>query len=174
MNPIDNLLMELEQEAATTARVLERVPEEHLSWKPAEKSMPLGVLALHIAGNPKGIVGMIQSETYQLDPTFFDNMPAPQSRAEILQCHNDSVEYAKNYLRGLKPEDLGAICSMKLGDKTLMAYPRGAIIRLLMLNHWYHHRGQMSVYLRLLGVQVPSIYGPSADENPFMKAAGAA
>jgi uncharacterized damage-inducible protein DinB len=61
-----------------------------------------------------------------------------------------------------------------LGDKVLMAYPRMAMIRVIMLNHWYHHRGQMSVYLRLLGVPVPSIYGPSADENPFMKAAGAA
>ena len=174
MNPIDSILMELEQEAATTARVLERVPEEHLSWKPADKSMSLGKLALHIAGNPKSIADMVKADTYQLDPTKFENAPDPKTSAEILQTHHESVEYAKNYLRGLKPEDLGTICSLKLGDKTLMAYPRGSIIRVIMLNHWYHHRGQMSVYLRLLGVPVPSIYGHSADDNPFVKAAGAA
>ena len=173
MNPIDALLMELEQEASTTTRVLERIPEDHLNWKPADKSMTLGTLAMHIAGNPKMLAEMVANDTHQVDPTFFENMPTASSRAEVMQTLADSVAYAKDYIRGLTPDQLGATCRMMVGDKELMAYPRGALIRTIMLNHWYHHRGQMSVYLRLLGVAVPSIYGPSADENPFMKAAGA-
>jgi uncharacterized damage-inducible protein DinB len=174
MSPIDNLLMELEMEAATTKRVLERIPDEHLAWKPAEKSMTLAELAQHIADNPKMICGMITNDTYQVNPEFFANMPKAASREEAVQTLTDSVAYAKDYISGLTPEKLGEVCRLMKGDQELMAYPRGAIIRIIMLNHWYHHRGQLSVYLRLLGVAVPSIYGPSADENPFVKAAGAA
>jgi len=173
MNPIDAILMELEQEASTTARVLERVPEAHLAWKPADKSMSLGQLAMHIADCPRQIAKMVEADTYHADPASFDLLPQAASQAEVMKTHTDAVAYTKNYLSGLKPEQLGVTCRLMMGDKELMAYPRGAIIRLIMLNHWYHHRGQMSVYLRLLGVPVPSIYGPSADENPFMKGAGA-
>jgi hypothetical protein len=109
MNPIDSILMELEQEAATTARVLERVPEELLSWKPADKSISLGTLAHHIASNPKDIVDIIKADTYQVDPTFFETMLAAKSRTEILQTLTDSVEYAKSYIQGLTPDQQASL-----------------------------------------------------------------
>jgi uncharacterized damage-inducible protein DinB len=173
MNPIDSIIAELEQESATTARVLERIPEGQLAWRPHEKSMSLGQLALHIASTPKEIAGIVAADTFQVDPTVFANPPQAASRSEVMEVLATSVAFAKQYLSGLDPNQLDVTCRLMLGDQQLMAMPRGAIIRSIMLNHWYHHRGQMSVYLRLLNVAVPSIYGPSADDNPFAKSAGA-
>jgi len=159
--------MELEQEGATTARVLERVPEQHLAWKPHEKSMSLGQLAMHIAGTPGEIADMAAVEAYQIDPAALAGPPQAGSSAEIMKAHAASMAHAKQYLSGLNPEQLGGTCRLMMGPTQLMAMPRGVLIRAIMLNHWIHHRGQLSVYLRLLNVPVPSIYGPSADENPF-------
>jgi uncharacterized damage-inducible protein DinB len=166
MNAIDPILMELEQEAATTRRVLERVPEEQLGWKPHEKSMTLGQLAMHTATTPGGIAAMLSGDTFQI-PERFDNLPTAATRQEILEAHDASVAAARQFLGGLDAEKASAIFRIMAGTQQLMAVPRLGMIRTIMLNHWYHHRGQMTVYLRMLNVPVPVVYGRSADESGF-------
>jgi len=165
MRIVDSILPELQQEAATTRRVLERVPNDKLSWKPHAKSMSLGQLALHVATIPGNISGMIAKEEFQI-PSSFDQAPAT-STGELLPALDKSVAAASAMLNGLDDRQATAIWKVKRGSAELMALPRIAAIRTIMLNHWYHHRGQLSVYLRALDVPLPSIYGPSADENPF-------
>lgn len=157
---------EIEQEAAVTKRVLERVPTDKLEWRPHPKSMSLGQLAMHIATIPLGISKVAQVDDFEPNPANF-TPPTPKNRDEILAALNASVEAAREYLGGLnEPAALGTWRATIKG-REIMAMPRVVMLRSLMLNHWYHHRGQLSVYLRLLEVPVPSIYGPSADDNPF-------
>ena len=160
------LLQEFDSEATTTRRVLERVPNDKLAWKPHPKSMSLGVLALHVAGSPAAICGWAaQDETdFKGEPK-----PAPASTDEILAAHDQSVTTSKEILGRLGDEGLKKMWSGKAGGNTLMTMPKAALVRTLAMNHWIHHRGQLSVYLRLLDVAVPSIYGPSADESPFAR-----
>lgn len=157
-------LQEFENEAGTTRRVLERVPSDKLTWKPHPKSMSLGELALHIAGTPGVISGWCTQ-----DETIFsgEKTPEPKSVSEILSAHDQSVKTVKESLTKVGDEGLMATWTAKAGGATVMQMPKAALIRTIALNHWIHHRGQLSVYLRLLNVPVPSIYGPSADENPF-------
>ena len=164
MSAIHALLQELEQEAQTTRRVLERVPDDQLGWKPHPKSMSLGQLALHIATVP-GTVAAIAAEPEVQAPQFTQASAA--TTAELLPALDASIAKAKQVLGGLDDAALAATWRLKRGDREILAIPRGAVLRSIMLNHWYHHRGQLSVYLRQLNVPVPSIYGPSADENPF-------
>jgi uncharacterized damage-inducible protein DinB len=164
MKAIEVLLQELEQEAQTTRRVLERVPGDKLAWKPHEKSMSLGQLALHVATVP-GNVAEIAARPSSPAPTF--KQASASSAAELLPALEESVAKARRLLGHMDDADLGATWRMTRGDQEIFAVPRGNLLRSVMLNHWYHHRGQLSVYLRELNVPVPSIYGPSADENPF-------
>jgi uncharacterized damage-inducible protein DinB len=105
-------------------------------------------------------------------PTF--TQPSATSTAELLPALEQSVVKAKENLRAIGDAGLGDLWRVQDGDRELMAMPIGAVLRSIMLNHWYHHRGQLSVYLRELNVPVPSIYGPSADENPFAETPAAA
>lgn len=171
MRIIDTLLQELDQEAQTTRRVLERVPDAHLGWKPHPKSMTLGELALHVATTPGGVAEIAAQPSVQL-PKF--TRPQAASAAEALSALTDSVAKAKQLLGGMDDATLLATWKLLDGEREVMALPRVAFLRAIMLNHWYHHRGQLSVYLRQLNVPVPSIYGPSADENPFAAPARAA
>ena len=161
----DALIGELEQEAATTRRVLERVPADKLSWKPHAKSMSLGQLALHVAQIP----GNVAELAVQNPGSFPENRAqAPvQSVDEALSALSDSIGKATEIVRGFDDGAMKESWSLVVGGQTMMSMPRIGLLRAIMLNHWYHHRGQLSVYLRLLDVAVPSIYGPSADENPF-------
>ena len=161
---IDGMLQELEREAHTTRRVLERVPDDQLSWRPHKTARTLGELALHIATVP-GAVAQLASQSPAQAPQFTD--PAPRSAAELVPALNESIAKAKQVLGGMDDETLGATWRLMHGERELLAMPRAAILRNIMLNHWYHHRGQLTVYLRQLGVPIPSVYGPSADENPF-------
>ena len=161
---IDALIGELEQEAATTRRVLERVPGDQLSWKPHPKSMTLGQLAHHVAWIP-GAVVEFSSQPMAQEPGF--QHPAAASTAELIPALEASVAKAKTLLGAMDDSALAATWRLMDGDQELMAIPRGAFLRSVMLNHWYHHRGQLLVYLRLLNQSVPSVYGPTADENPF-------
>jgi uncharacterized damage-inducible protein DinB len=161
---VDGLLQELEQEAHTTKRVLERVPQAHLTWKPHEKSMSLGQLALHIATVPGNVAQMIAQPSMQR-PAFVQ--PAATQASELLPALENSIKQAKTALGGMDDSTITATWRVLDGEREIMAMPRIAALRAIMLNHWYHHRGQLSVYLRQLNVPVPSIYGPSADENPF-------
>ena len=164
MTTIDELVQELEQEARTTRRVLERVPEDRLGWKPHQKSWSLGQLALHVATVPGAIAEMAQHSPFPL-PTF--SQASPASAAELLTTLDKSIAKAQGLLRQMDAAALTKIWRAVDGDKEVMALPVGALLRAIMLNHWYHHRGQLSVYLRQVGALVPSIYGPSSDENPF-------
>jgi uncharacterized damage-inducible protein DinB len=158
---------ELEKEAAITGRVLVRVPEDKLTWKPHARSMTLGQLALHTATIPGGIAGIVAQDTYQLDPTRFGKSPQPASHAEIMQAFAGSVAAAKAYLHGMSSEKAEATWRVVAGEREVIAEPREWAVRGIMFNHLYHHRGQLSVYLRLLDIPVPVIYGASADESPF-------
>ena len=166
MSVTQAFLAEFEHEAKTTRRVLERVPADKLSWKPHPKSMSLGHLALHVASSPGVICGWALD-----DVTEFGGgaPPDPTSTEEIVQAHDKSVQRVKEILSGLSDEDVNKQWGAKPkgGGEVFFQMPKVALLRALGLNHTYHHRGQLSVYLRLLDVPVPSIYGPSADENPF-------
>ena len=164
MTTIESLLQELEQEAQTTRRVLERVPEDRLAWKPHDKSMSLGQLALHVATTPGSVAELCQQSPFQV-PQF--TQPSTTSTAELMRAFDESIGKARQILRGMDDAALGKTWRGVDGDRELIAMPVGAVMRTIMLNHWYHHRGQLSVYLRQVGAKVPSIYGPSADENPF-------
>ncbi len=169
MRLADTLLQELDMEAATTKRVLERIPDARLAWKPADKSRTLGQLALHIAVNPGSVASLASTNPAQL-PSFAQPEPSPAATAEVLAALDASVAQAKAILGPMDDAALMETWRVTAGGQELMAMPRMAFLRSIMLNHWYHHRGQLSVYLRELNVPVPSIYGPSADENPFAAA----
>ena len=162
---IDGLLQELEQEAQTTRRVLERVPNDKLSWRPHEKARTLGELALHVALVPGSVAEFVAAESPVQAPEFSD--PSPRQASELVPAFEESIAKAKKVLSGMDDVALQSTWGMMKGERELLAIPRVAMLRSVMLNHWYHHRGQLSVYLRQLDVPIPSIYGPSADENPF-------
>ena len=164
MSIVDAILMEMEQEAKTTRRVLERIPEDKLGWKPHARSLTMGQLAMHIAGGQKHISKMANADVWELG-NF--GIPEAKSRKELLDTLEEGTRSAKQALQEMDDTKLMSTWTLTRNGKTLMAVPRIGFIRSVMMNHFYHHRGQLSVYLRMLDVPVPSIYGPSADENPF-------
>ena len=165
MKMIDGLLAELEQEAETTRRVLERIPQEHLSWRPHPKSMSLGQLALHVATVPGNVAQLAAVDLVPAPPTFVQ--PEAATAAELVPSLTESVAKAKRALGGFDDAKMSAMWRLQNGGRDILAMPRAAFVRAIMLNHWYHHRGQLLVYLRMLNQSVPSVYGPTADENPF-------
>jgi len=165
MTMIDGLLAELEQEAETTRRVLERIPQEHLSWKPHPKSISLGQPALHVATVPGNVAELAAMDTIPEPPDFVQAESATAS--ELVPSLTESVAKAKRALGEFDDARMGAMWRLQSGGRDIIAMPRVAFVRSIMLNHWYHHRGQLLVYLRLLDQSVPSVYGPTADENPF-------
>jgi len=169
---IDALLAELEQESQTTARVLERIPQAHLSWKPHPKSMSLGQLALHVATVPGNVAELVSVDTVPEPPRFVQ--PEAATAAELVPALKASVAKARQHLGGFDDAKMAATWRLLMDGQEVMAMPRAAFVRAIMLNHWYHHRGQLLVYLRLLNLSVPSVYGPTADENPFAAAMSAA
>jgi uncharacterized damage-inducible protein DinB len=163
MLTVSDIVQELEQEAQATRRVLERVPEDQLQWTPHPKSMSLGQLAMHVANLPGAIAEL------STQPSFDAQTPIPRpdarSRREILAAFDDSMARARTHLARMKDSDLAVPWRMMSGSKELWSIPRFAFLRSVMLNHWYHHRGQLTVYLRQTGALVPSVYGDSADEK---------
>lgn len=157
---------EFRGEAQITRRVLERVPADKLTWKPHPKSSSLGQLALHIAAVPGRFVPSLQQTEHEINPNAFQ-FQHPGSKDEILTTFDQSLQDVGAYLDSLTDEELRAPWTLKAGGRALFTKSRADVIRMIMLSHIYHHRGQLSVYLRLLDVPVPSIYGPSADDNPF-------
>jgi uncharacterized damage-inducible protein DinB len=163
----ETLLQELEQEAPATRRVLERVPDAHLDWRPHPKSYSLGQLALHVAQIP-GNVAMLGMQSPATPPDFVQERAA--SSAALVPALNESIKAATAQLAGVSDKTMMETWRLMVGERELMAMPRAAFLRAIMLNHWYHHRGQLLVYLRQVNVPVPSVYGPTADENPFAAA----
>jgi uncharacterized damage-inducible protein DinB len=164
MRLVDSILMELEQEAQTTKRVLDRIPDNKLAWRPHPKSYSLGQLALHIASAPGNVTAIAAQDTIEA-PNFAQ--AEAKNRQEVLDTFSKSLESAKDTLKTMDDARLAAPWTLTKNGKVIMSVPRIGFLRSVLMNHVYHHRGQLSVYLRMLDVPVPSIYGPSADENPF-------
>jgi uncharacterized damage-inducible protein DinB len=160
----DSILMEMDQEAEITRRLFNVIPEDKLDWRPHPKARTLGELAIHVAVIPS-VAEIAQPDTFEM-PEFLDE-PAATSRAQILEVFADALKKGKEIVAST--DDTRAMGEWKLmkGDTPVMAMPRVGVWRMIMLNHYYHHRGQLSAYLRELDVPIPSIYGPSADESPF-------
>jgi len=155
---------ELKHELAITRRVLERVPTEQFGWQPHAKSMTLGTLVGHMA-NLIGFLEMsMQGPTFDLATSKMSDNFA--TAADVLARFDVNAENLHKALADVSDDAFNDIWSLTHGDKTLLALPRTAVVRTLVLNHLIHHRGQLSVYLRLLDISVPAIYGGSADEAP--------
>ena len=157
----ESLLAEFDQEMATTRRLLERVPSEKGEWKPHAKSFPLGHLAQLVAGMPGWLTGIV-TET-ELDLTKGGNYTFEKTET-LLATFDRNVREAGAALAAASDADVDVSWSLKMGPQTLFSLPRRAVVRQTM-SHLVHHRGQLTVYLRLLDVAIPSIYGPTADEG---------
>ena len=164
MSLAQSIFAESEEQAPITHRFLERLPEDRLTWKPHEKSMSAGQLAFHIAMVPGGIIRFVQQNPAQAPD--FKNVPQPSSLRQILDTFDESIATVKSLLPQLDDAHLQETWRLVQGDRELLAMPRAQFLRDIMLNHWYQHRGQFSVYLRLLNVAVPASWGPSANELP--------
>ena len=165
-----SFLAEFETQAPITRRFLERLPEDKLTWKPHEKSMTAGQLAYHLAFVPGGVVKFAQNNPAQVPESF--KFPQPASREEILKAFDDSIATVREVLPQYDNAAMNETWHLQSGGKDISARPRMEFLRDVMLSHWYQHRGQFCVYLRLLNVPVPASWGPSANEPPlFMQGA---
>jgi uncharacterized damage-inducible protein DinB len=166
MSPaIEPLVIELGAEAPATVRALARVPRDQLGWKPHPKSRSLGEIAVHIANVPALAAAIVTRDEFtplQTPP------PPPESVADFAALFESNVARAVELLGSLTEERAAAPWRVVFKGRQVFSRPRTAAIRTNILNHLYHHRGQLSVYLRLLDVPVPMAYGPTADENPFL------
>lgn len=163
----DTFLPEFDQEMKTTRSLLERVPLEKSDWKPHTKSTSLGALAVHLAN----LAGFGELIVKQDGRDFGTNdqaairaaMNKQRTREELLGLFDENVKKSRAALASLQEKDLGTTWTLRNGEQVLFAMPRAAVLRTLLMNHIIHHRGQLSVYLRLNEVPLPSIYGPTAD-----------
>lgn len=159
----DGLLAEYDHEMGTTRRLLERIPEDKLSWKPHDKSMSLADLSTHLSSIPQWAGTILNTSSFD----FADAPPNPApktSRLAVLEEFDAAVRQARAWMDKSDAE-YAARWSLKRHGQELFSLPRVAAFRSFILNHMIHHRGQLSVYLRLTNVPVPAIYGPSADEG---------
>ena len=163
----DAILPEFQQEMTTTRKLLERIPEDKLDWAPHAKSMTLGRLAGHIAEMPGWAVPTMKQDSLDVNPPGgAPYQPAvATSRKQVLDIFDKNVASAVAAIQGAADEAMLKPWSLLSGGKAMFTMPRMAIVRLMMMSHVIHHRGQLSVYLRMHDVPVPSIYGPSADEG---------
>jgi uncharacterized damage-inducible protein DinB len=168
MNLTDLFLSELERETPGSRRVLERVPDGRYEWKPHEKSMAMGYLATLVATMPGWIEMMVNRDELDIAPKGGAGYKAPELRTsrELVRALDDAVAKARAALSATTEDRLMTTWKLLAGGRVMQEQPRHIAIRDGALNHWAHHRGQLTVYLRLTGASVPSIYGPSADEQP--------
>jgi uncharacterized damage-inducible protein DinB len=160
------MLNEFREEAGITRRILNRVPADKLSWKPHPKSMSLGQLAIHIATVPGNLAKLTHADSFDVSQARFEP-DQPATLTEIQAAFEQSIQEVEAHLTGMTEEKAQGNWRLMRNGTQIFEKPRADVMRSIMLNHWYHHRGQLSVYLRLLDVPVPAIYGRSADENPF-------
>jgi uncharacterized damage-inducible protein DinB len=164
MGMVDALLPEFDHEMGTTRKLLERVPDGKFDWKPHPKSMTLGHLATHVANIPSwGSITILQPD---IDLSG-DPVPLAASSSELLARFDKNVADTRAALVGRSDAELMAPWSLKSRGQTLFTQPKAAVWRGFVMNHLIHHRAQLSVYLRMHDVPLPSMYGPSADETPF-------
>jgi uncharacterized damage-inducible protein DinB len=159
------LVPEFDQEMRTTRSLLERFPEAERGWRPHPKSMTLGQLAAHVATIPVwGTTTLVQTE-FDMSPPGGPSFKTPEieSTAGLLALFDENVAGARAALAKASDADLGVVWTLKNAGATIFAMPRAAVFRAFVMSHLIHHRGQLSVYLRLRDVPLPSIYGPTAD-----------
>ena len=164
MSIADALVGEFTHEASVTRKLLERLPEDKLAWKPHEKSMSLGRLASHLAEIPEWGGTIVNDDVFDMDASDYSPKELT-SRQAVLDAFDQSGEAFKKQLAGVSDEKLHEIWKMKQGGNVVVEMPRIACLRGFIMSHAVHHRGQLSVYLRENDVPIPSIYGPSADES---------
>jgi len=164
MKLIDSLITEFEHEAQTTRKHLERLPNDKLDWRPHEKSFTAGALASHITECLGWTDAIFNQDDLDFDPSTYKPYVA-KSVADLLQTFDDNVAKGKQALSSATEESLDQVWSFKIMGRVRFERPRAAVFRDFALSHAIHHRGQFSVYLRLLNIPVPGSYGPSADEQ---------
>ncbi len=172
MSLMQPLIEEWTQESVATRRVLERVPADQLQFKPGEKAPTLGALAYHTALNPGGIMQMIQADSIDMLSREGDDFKQPDDVAEIMSTFEQSHATGLDLMGKMTDEQAMGSFRFMAGDNLMMECPRIACVRMIGLSHTYHHRGQLTTYLRCIGVPVPAVYGMSADENPFAEMMG--
>ncbi len=158
------LLAELKNESINTRKMLERVPTENLSWRPHEKSMTVGRIATHIAELPIWFTRIIGADEFDFATAVFKNETKENTEA-IVRLFDERLNEATNVLEAATDDVLNSIWTSRRGEQVMFQMPKKTALRTIAYNHVYHHRGQLSVYLRLLDIPVPGMYGPSADEN---------
>lgn len=164
---VETLLAEYDREIGTTRRVLERTRDADFSWQPHEKSFTLGQLAAHLATIPHWGVTVLTTPGFDLAGGEGQPDQPARTKADVLAQFDERTAATRAALAACRDADLAVPWTLRRGDHVVFTAPRGAVLRSFILNHMIHHRGQLSVYLRLLNLAVPSIYGPSADEGAF-------
>lgn len=164
MSIAQEMLREFEHQAPITRRFLERLPEDKLTWKPHQKSMSAGMLAFHLANVPGGLMKAVAQSSVPA-PDF--KFPEPKDKAEILAAFEESIKTVRAQLPKFDDAAMHEIWRLMNGDQVVLAQERGLFLRDVLFSHLYQHRGQFSVYLRMLGAAVPASFGPSADEPPM-------
>jgi uncharacterized damage-inducible protein DinB len=161
------LLLEFDQEMANTRKILERVPDDKLDWKPHEKSMTVGKLASHLAWFPGWTAGIFQGESFDVAPAGAPRvqLPIAKSRKEMLEMFDRELPKARSALAKASDADLSKVWTLLRAGQTIFSLPRAAALRSMVMNHMIHHRAQLGVYLRLNDIPLPGMYGPSADEG---------
>jgi uncharacterized damage-inducible protein DinB len=160
----DSLFEDLEFELGLTRKVLARLPANHFAFKPHEKSMHLGQLAAHVANILNWVTLSIRRDELDLAQFPPPDRTGPKSNAELLATYDANAADARSALAELKDANLDDTWTLRMGERVLKAFPRRTVLRTMCLSHMIHHRAQLLVYLRLLNIPVPSVYGPSADE----------
>jgi len=160
-----SLIAEIDFEVVSTQKLLERLPEEKLGWRPHEKAMTLGQLAYHVATIPGNYLEFANSGKTNLEVMVAHYIPVSEN--EIMNGFSKSIATARQILESATEEWGTQNWQLIKDGNSIFAIPRSLMCRLLVFNHWYHHRGELVTYLRTLHVLIPSVYGPSADENPF-------
>ena len=162
----ESMLPEFDHEMANTRKTLERVPDDKLAWKPHAKSFPMGHLASHLANLPGWTNVTIDMDEFDMAPAGEPvKSPECHSRQEVLEVFDKNVSNARAALAGISDEKIFQPWTLLAGGNQVLSLPRVAVLRSFVMNHIIHHRAQLGVYLRLNDIPVPSIYGPSADEQ---------
>ena len=166
MNYVEMILPEFEQEMASTRKLLERIPNDKLGWKPHTKSNSIGWNANHVAEIPGWIEGVLERDSWDFAPVDGPAYRTPElgSVAEILDMFDRNVQAARRAIQAVREEAMEDDWSLLEGGKTLLTMPRHLVMRMFVLNHIIHHRAHLCVYLRLNDCPVPGMYGPSADD----------